>query len=63
MEMNATKIEGQIVEEPFVGRLLGYGTVRIKGTGASLERIYHVANPLGLRSAVADICEQQVLPI
>jgi hypothetical protein len=40
------------VVQPFWGRLLGYGYVRVVGTGASLETLPHVASPLQLRNAI-----------
>jgi len=51
-EMNITKIETVDVFQPFWGRILGYGTVRAVGTGASLETLPFMASPLQLRSAI-----------
>lgn len=51
-EMNITKIETVDVSQSFWGRILGYGTVRAVGTGASLETLPYVASPLQLRSAI-----------
>jgi uncharacterized membrane protein YdbT with pleckstrin-like domain len=36
-ELLLEKVEGVAVDEPFLGRLLGYGTVVVSGTGASKE--------------------------
>jgi uncharacterized membrane protein YdbT with pleckstrin-like domain len=51
-EMNITKVETVDVFQPFWGRILGYGTVRAVGTGASLETLPYMASPLQLRSAI-----------
>jgi uncharacterized membrane protein YdbT with pleckstrin-like domain len=52
IELLLTKIESIAVDEPALGRLLGYGTVVVKGTGETrevFERIYH---PLEFREQV-----------
>lgn len=51
-EMNISKVETVDVRQSFWGRVLGYGTVRAIGTGASLETLPYVASPLQLRSAI-----------
>ena len=52
VEMNASKIETVDVVQSFWGRLLDYGTVVIRGTGATIEPLSMVAAPLKLRSAI-----------
>jgi hypothetical protein len=51
-EMNVTKVETVVVEQTILGRILGYGKVTVKGTGATLETLPYVASPLDLRSAI-----------
>lgn len=51
-EMNITKVETVDVVQGIWGRILGYGTVGVIGTGASLERIPYVASPLKMRNAI-----------
>lgn len=51
-EMNMDKVESVTVDQSLLGRLLGYGSVVIRGTGAGLEGLHHIANPLALRSAI-----------
>ena len=51
-EMNITKVETVDVLQPFWGRILGYGSVRAVGTGASLETLPYVASPIQLRNAI-----------
>ena len=52
VEMNMDKVESVDVDQTLLGRLLGYGSVRVRGTGASLERLDYVAHPLALRNAI-----------
>lgn len=51
-EMNISKVETVDVNQSIVGRILGYGDVLVKGTGASLEPIYCVSGPIELRNAI-----------
>ena len=51
-EMNMDKVESVIVGQSLLGRLLGYGTVTVRGTGAGLEGLPFIADPLALRSAI-----------
>lgn len=52
VEMNMDKVESVDVMQPLLGRLLDYGSIRVRGTGASLEQLDYVAHPLALRSAI-----------
>jgi uncharacterized membrane protein YdbT with pleckstrin-like domain len=47
-----TKIEAIGVEQDFTGRLLGYGTITITGTGGTRETIERIAAPLEFRRQV-----------
>lgn len=52
VEILLSRIESVAVDEPALGRLLGYGTVIVRGTGGTpemFERIYH---PLEFREQV-----------
>lgn len=52
IEILLSRIESVAVEEPALGRLLGYGTVVVRGTGGTpevFEKIYH---PLEFREQV-----------
>lgn len=53
VEMNLDKVESVDVRQDIFGRLLDYGTVLIRGTGAGLEPLESVATPLALRNAIA----------
>lgn len=52
LEMNRGKVESVDVEQPFTGRLFGYGTIVLRGTGSTHEPIYHIADPLTFRSYI-----------
>jgi uncharacterized membrane protein YdbT with pleckstrin-like domain len=51
-EMNMQRVETVAVEQSIVGRVLNYGTVDIRGTGAGIEDLKMIADPLALRSAI-----------
>ena len=51
-EMNMHRVETVSVEQSIVGRVLNYGTVDIRGTGAGIEDLKMIADPLALRSAI-----------
>jgi uncharacterized membrane protein YdbT with pleckstrin-like domain len=52
VEMNRGKIESVDVDQSLLGRLLGYGTVVVHGTGGSLEPLANIEAPLLLRSRI-----------
>lgn len=52
LEMNRSKVESVDVNQPVFGRVFGYGTVILRGTGSTLEPIYHIADPLTFRSHI-----------
>jgi uncharacterized membrane protein YdbT with pleckstrin-like domain len=52
LEMNRSKIESVDVDQSIAGRVLGYGTVVVRGTGGSLEPIRNVADPLVFRTQI-----------
>jgi uncharacterized membrane protein YdbT with pleckstrin-like domain len=52
IEMNISKVETVDVRQGITGRLLGFGTVIIRGTGASIEPLNRVTDPLSIRNAI-----------
>jgi hypothetical protein len=52
LEMNLEQIESVQVDQPVLGRLLGYGHISVHGTGEGLEVVRLIADPVGLRNAV-----------
>jgi len=51
-EMNMHRVETVAVEQSIIGRILNYGAVDIRGTGAGIENLKMIADPLALRSAI-----------
>jgi uncharacterized membrane protein YdbT with pleckstrin-like domain len=52
VEMNVSKIETVDVEQGLAGRIWGYGTLLIRGTGAGFEPLVSVGSPLRIRNAI-----------
>jgi uncharacterized membrane protein YdbT with pleckstrin-like domain len=48
-EMAFSKIESVGVEEPMLGRMLGYGTVVLRGVGGTPEPFHNIAGPIEFR--------------
>ena len=51
-EIALPNIEGVKVEQSFLGRIFGYGTVRIEGTGVDAVTTPTIANPVGFVRAI-----------
>ncbi len=62
IEVLLSKIESIGVNEPIAGRLLGYGTVLIRGTGGTFETFGGIAHPNEFRRQVQQQVQQQVQP-
>jgi len=52
VEINLDKVESVDVDQSVMGRLFGYGTVTIRGTGQAVEPLRDMADPLQFRSAI-----------
>jgi uncharacterized membrane protein YdbT with pleckstrin-like domain len=51
-EIALPNIEGVKVEQSFWGRILGYGHIRIEGTGVDAVDIPDIADPIAFRAAI-----------
>ncbi|HEY1632506.1 MAG TPA: PH domain-containing protein [Rhizomicrobium sp.] len=51
-EVALPNIEGVKVEQGFLGRMLGYGHLRIEGTGVDAVDIPTIADPVAFRAAI-----------
>jgi hypothetical protein len=51
-EISLPNIEGVKVEQSLAGRILGYGTVRIEGTGVDAVTTPDIADPVGFVRAI-----------
>lgn len=45
VELFLSKVEGANIEQGVLGRLLGYGSIHVKGTGTGMTPIDNIANP------------------
>jgi uncharacterized membrane protein YdbT with pleckstrin-like domain len=52
IEMNMSKVESVDVDQSIIGRLFGYGTVTIRGTGGGIEPLRNIRDPLTFRNHV-----------
>ena len=52
IEMNRDKVESVDVDQSLLGRIFGYGTVVVRGTGGSLEPMRNIGDPLTFRSHI-----------
>ncbi len=55
IEMNLTKVESVSIEQSILGRILGYGTIKVIGTGGTREPFSGIANPLEFRKQFQQI--------
>ena len=49
IELNHSKVESFHVHQGLFGRIFGYGTLHINGTGGGMTPIQNIADPLGFR--------------
>ena len=56
VEMNLSKIESVNVDQSVMGRILGYGTLTIIGTGGTREIFNNISRPLEFRKAFQEMC-------
>jgi uncharacterized membrane protein YdbT with pleckstrin-like domain len=52
IEINRSKVETVGVDQSIPGRIMGYGTVVVRGTGGSFEPIPMIGDPLTFRSHI-----------
>jgi uncharacterized membrane protein YdbT with pleckstrin-like domain len=52
IEIHRSKVESVDVDQSILGRIFGYGTVVVRGTGGSLEPMRNIAEPLKFRSFI-----------
>jgi uncharacterized membrane protein YdbT with pleckstrin-like domain len=52
LELLLAKVEGIGVDQSIMGRILGYGTITVSGTGGTREAFRMIANPLEFRRQV-----------
>jgi uncharacterized membrane protein YdbT with pleckstrin-like domain len=63
IEIFLSKIESVVVDESFLGKALGFGSVTVRGTGGTPERFDRIASPLEFRRQVQGQIEGGVTQI
>jgi uncharacterized membrane protein YdbT with pleckstrin-like domain len=58
-ELQVDRIESLSIDQPVLGRLLGYGTVSVRGTGAGRRAFPSVARAMELRRHVYEQAERR----
>ncbi len=53
-ELMMPKVEGATIDQSVMGRLFGYGTLMVKGTGGGISPIDHVADPYRFHAKLMD---------
>lgn len=61
LELNLQRVESVSVDQTIMGRILGYGTITIIGTGGTREPFRRIAHPLEFRKAVEE--QLSLLPV
>lgn len=54
-EMNLSKIESVNVDQSILGRILGYGTIKIVGSGGTKEVFPNIRKPLAFRKTFQEM--------
>jgi hypothetical protein len=52
VELNLSKVESIRVEQSVMGRIFGYGSIVVTGTGSTMEPIPYISDPIRFRQAV-----------
>ena len=55
LEMNLTKIESVNVNQSILGRMLGYGTIVVIGTGGTKEPFASISDPMTFRKKFQEV--------
>ena len=58
MELNHQKVESYAVDQSVLGRLLGFGTLLVTGTGGNTNRIKNVDSPMLFREAAMGVADR-----
>ena len=56
IELNLSKIESVNVDQSILGRILGYGSLQIVGTGGTKEIFPNIQRPLTFRKKFQELC-------
>jgi uncharacterized membrane protein YdbT with pleckstrin-like domain len=59
VEILMDKVESVDVDQSVMGRLLDYGTVTVRGTGAGFEPLRRIARPIELRNQIIGVAREK----
>ena len=59
VELNLSKVESIRVEQSVLGRIFGYGSIIVTGTGSTMEPIPFIADPIRFRQAVQEATDSR----
>lgn len=59
-EVAHNRIEGYFVDQGILGRVLSFGTIHVRGTGASSMTVPYVASPFEFRQRAAEVTNTKV---
>lgn len=59
-ELYLNRVEGVEVEQTTTERMLGYGTVNIRGVGTEIAPVSHISKPLDFRKAFFDAADDMM---
>lgn len=57
-ELLISKVEGANIDQTVLGRLLGFGTILVKGTGGGISPIDHISAPFRFHSALMNVLQR-----
>jgi len=58
VELDFRRIESVSMQQSILGRMLGYATILVRGTGGTQGKFRHIAEPLVVRRLIADWSDQ-----
>lgn len=61
-ELNLRKVESASVSQGIFGRILGYGSLTVRGSGGTAEKYPNLAQPTEFRRALNDATERAEVP-
>lgn len=63
VDLSVAKVESLVIEQSPAGRMLGFGDVKVVGTGGSAELFRGVQDPIGFRKAVNQAADRAHGPL
>jgi uncharacterized membrane protein YdbT with pleckstrin-like domain len=59
IDINLAKVEGANLNQGIIGRLLGYGSITMRGTGEGQQAFKNIANPFEFQKAINQAVENR----